>query len=781
MSQRRRSRSASRPKPPGTRRAASEPSRPAADAGPAGADPAGPVDATPDAPLFNVALFTKPAFWVVAGLLAATFWVYAPVRQHDFVTIDDPGYLTLNPHVTAGLSAAGVAWAFTTGHMANWHPITWVSHMLDAELFGMRPGAHHLVSVVIHAANTILLFALLRRMTGATGRSAVVAALFAVHPLHVESVAWLSERKDVLSTFFWLLTMWLYVGYVRQPGWMRYAGVLIVFAIGLMAKPMLVTLPLVLLLMDYWPLGRVPDLKVRPPDGAQPDLKVRPTYGTRRPAWMLIREKLPMLALVLASSVITLIVQREGGAVASLGRLPLLTRFSNAFVSYFTYLGKTFWPVDLAVFYPYDRTLTIGLGLAALAGLIGLTVVVLRAARARPYLAVGWLWYLGTLVPVIGFVQVGTQAVADRYTYVPLIGIFLLIAWGVPDLLSRLPGRRVVLAAATVALIAGCSMMARAQVRTWRDGQTLWEHALDATTGNYLAHSLLGGLLGERGRHQEALVHLREAVRLDPAYPDARLNLGISLVSLGKVEEGIAEYRAAIRLKPTMASAHLSLGLALASQQKHDEALTAFQTALALDPNLADAHRGLAMALSRQGRNADAERHYAEAVRLNPDAADAQRKLGKARFEEGKAPEAIAAYREAIRLKPGFAEAHSDLGFALMATGQPDAAAIHFGEAIRLQPDLVDPRLHFGFMLAATGRFAEALVHFTEAVRLSPESEVAHSYRGMALANLGRVDEARAEFETVLRLNPSNDGARRGLAALTGRGRGGAPDAGGRW
>jgi Flp pilus assembly protein TadD len=726
---------------------------------------------TSDAPLFNVSALTNPTLWIVAGLLAVTLFAYAPARHNGFVSVDDPGYLTNNPHVTAGLTASGVRWAFTTGHMANWHPVTWLSHMLDAELFGMRPGAHHVMNVIFHAANTLLLFAVLRRLTGAIGRSAFVAALFAVHPLHVESVAWLSERKDVLSTLFWLLTMWLYATYVARPHWVRYAVMLVVFALGLMAKPMLVTLPFVLLLMDWWPLGRVDGGRaVRP--GVAADLKVRPTYAA------LIVEKLPFFALVAASIVITLIVQRQGGAVASLSRLPVDVRISNAFVSYLTYLGKTFWPLDLAAFYPYNRSLTIGWGLLALAAIAAITFAALRASRRRPYLGVGWLWYLGTLVPVIGLVQVGTQSVADRYTYVPLIGVFIVIAWGVTDLVARLPGRRLVLAGSAAAIVLASASLARAQVVTWRDGQALWEHALAVTKGNYLAHSLLGGLLGEQGKTQDALVHLRQAVAIDRAYPDAHHNLGVVLASLGKFDEAITEYRAALRLNPRMANAQLSLGLALANTERIDEAIPAFEAALALDPTLAEAHRGLGLALARRGRAAEAERHYGEAVRLDPDAADAQRKLGKSRFAEGKVEEALARYREALTLRPDFAEAHADLGFALMASGQGDAAATHLREAIRLKPGFSEAHTHLGFLLAAGGQFAEALTHFTEAVRLTPDSEVARAYRAIALHNLGRVDEARREFQEVLRLNPANEGARRGLAAIdaragrAGRGRG---------
>jgi hypothetical protein len=355
---------------------------------------------------------------IALALVAITLAVYLPVRQFGFVNFDDPDYVSANAHIAHGLTRAAVLWAFTTGYAANWHPLTWLSHMIDVQVFGVNAGPQHLVNLLLHVLNTLLLFGLLHRMTGARGRSAFVAALFAVHPLHVESVAWIAERKDVLSTLFWMLTMWAYVAYVRRPSWARYLGVAIAFALGLMAKPMLVTLPAVLLLLDVWPLGR--------------------TGVTRllRPRRALVLEKLPLFALAAVSSVMTFLVQRRGGAVSTVDQYPWASRVANALVEYVVYLGRMCWPARLSIFYPYSQSLPGWSVAGSLVLLVALSVAVFRAGGRRPYLVVGWLWYVVTLVPVIGLIQIGTQARADRYTYVPLIGIFIMAAWGLPDLLA---------------------------------------------------------------------------------------------------------------------------------------------------------------------------------------------------------------------------------------------------------------------------------------------------------------------------------------------------------
>lgn len=569
--------------------------------------------------------------------------MYARVWQHGFVNLDDAQYVSDNPAVSGGLSARGLSWAFTTPHAGNWHPLTWLSHMLDVELYGMNAGPHHLTSLLLHVASALLLFGLLHRMTGALFRSAFVAALFALHPLHVESVAWVAERKDVLSTLFFLLTIRAYLAYVRRPRPSRYALVLVLFALGLMAKPMLVTLPFVLLLLDYWPLGRAP---------------------SRR----LVVEKLPLLALALASSVVTFLVQQQAGAVKGLDALPFDHRLANAVMAYAAYIGKMLWPVQLAAIYPYPASRSAWLVAAAAAGLIAVTVLTLRAARRHPYLPVGWLWYLGTLMPVIGLVQVGSQPMADRYTYVPLIGLFLIVAWGMPDLLARWPHRDLALGVAAGSVILGCALAARAQVRHWRNSVALWQHALEVTTENPRAHNNLGHALAREGRGREAIGYYTEAVRIKPDYAEAHNNIGYALADQGRVREAIAHYSEALRVLPDYAEAHNNLGVALAGEGNADGAIQHLSDAVRIEPGRAEAHNNLGAVLAGQGRLEDAIRHLAEAVELRPGYADARRNLAMAHYEravtlagQGRTSEAVGHLESVLKLDPSHEQASGAL------------------------------------------------------------------------------------------------------------------------
>jgi protein O-mannosyl-transferase len=553
------------------------------------------------------------AIWIGVALLAITAGVFASVRGFDFVSWDDPWYVSNNPHVAGGLTWASVAWAFTSGGEFYWHPLTWLSHMLDVSLYGMNAGGHHVTSALLHLANTLLLFALLRQMTGATWRSGLVAALFAVHPLHVESVAWVAERKDVLSTFFWMLTLAAYVWYVRRPGWRRYLAVAGAFSLGLMAKPMIVTLPVVLLLLDVWPLGRWP---AGPP-------RTGSAAGERPPGrtaiLRLVWEKVPLFALAVASSVGTFIVQQQVGAVAGLDVLPVQVRVANAVVSYGAYLYMTVVPVNLAAFYPYPP----GLPSWWLVGLtaIGLTVVVLaavRMVRTRPYLIVGVLWYLITLFPVIGVFQAGDQLMADRFTYVPLIGVFVIAAWGIAELTVWRPRLRTVIAAASGAAVIACAVGAHAQVRYWKNTESLWVRALAVTTGNHRAHAALGDWLAAQGKTDEAIGHYREAVRFAPAGPDYHYGLGLALLRLGRLDEAVRACGQAARLDTRLADARQCQGLALTRLGRFDEAAVAFAEAVRLDPRSEAAHVNLGVALGKAGRTAEAVKAFEEALRINP-------------------------------------------------------------------------------------------------------------------------------------------------------------------
>jgi Tfp pilus assembly protein PilF len=619
MSKKRRRKQPHRPPPPAAAPAVHEPVH-------APVEPAGELDL--ESVLSPV--LTNRVVWAAVALVVLNVAVFSGLRHHEFIGLDDAGYVRDNPHVISGLSWSNLAWAWTTGYAANWHPLTWMSHMLDVELFGMTAGAHHVVNLLLHIANTLLLFGVLRRMTGALWRSAFVAALFAVHPLHVESVAWIAERKDVLSTLFWLATLWAYVAYVRRPRWDRYLWVMLALALGLTAKPMLVTLPFVLLLMDVWPLARV-----------------------REGIGRLLIEKLPLFALAAASSVVTLIVQRHGGAIVALDVLPVHARIAQALVTYATYLGKTFWPAHLMVFYPYSPSFPAWWS-AALVGLLTVSALAILTARRHPYIAVGWFWYLGTLVPVIGLIQVGQQAMAERYTYVPLIGVFMMAAWGVPDLAARWPGRRWALRAAALVVTIACAAAARAQVGTWTNSETLWTHALEVMPDNYMAHNELGTIFARQGKADDALQHFEAAVHLEPNFPESHNNLGLQYVTRGKIDEAVQQYRLAVGLKPDFAEAHNNLGYVLMAMDQTDQAIA----------------------------------HYTEALRLKPDFAEAHNNLGfvLAAAKPSRVAEAIPHLLEAVRLKPNFEVAHMYLGLALAGTGKLDEAAAEFKEVLRINP-----------------------------------------------------------------------------------------------
>jgi Flp pilus assembly protein TadD len=524
--------------------------------------------------------------------------------------------------------------------------------MLDVQLFGMTAGLHHVVNVLLHVANVLLLFGVLRRMTGAFGPSAFVAALFAVHPLHVESVAWIAERKDVLSTLFFMLTLWGYVGYVQKRGAWRYAMLLACFALGLMTKPMLVTLPFVLLLLDWWPLGRAA--------GSRQAGRVVPQAGRVRlqgwAAWgPLIVEKLPLFALSAGASAVAFFTQERGGAMGTLQWLPVARRIGNALVAYAAYLGKTFWPAGLSPFYPLGDSVPPGSVAGAVLVLAVVSAVVARMARRRPHLAVGWLWYLGTLLPVIGLVQVGLQSMADRFTYVPLIGIFIAVAWGVPELTARWRPGRVALPAAAALIVLACVVTARAQVGYWRDSVALWTRATELTlhVDTYQAHMGLGATLAQQGRVDEAIGHFSEAARLKPESAEADHELGLLLAGQGRIDEALAAFTEAVRRRPSFAEAHSNLGLALARKGRTAEAMDRYAQALALDPDLPGVHNNLGVLLDEQGKVGEALPHYAEAVRLRPDFELARVNLGVALARTGRMTEAIGEFREALRINPG--------------------------------------------------------------------------------------------------------------------------------
>lgn len=555
---------------------------------------------------------------ICCALVALTLFLYWPIRSHDFVNYDDPDYVTENPIVQRGLTGEGILWAFKSGQSFNWHPITWISHMLDCELFGINPGRHHFINVIFHALNTFLLFLILRRMTSAIWKSAMVAALFAWHPLHVESVAWVCERKDVLSTFFWMLTMWTYVRYVEKPNLARYLLVIFPFAFGLMAKPMLVTLPFVLLLLDFWPLRR----KAAASSGKILKLASQPISFRK-----LVLEKAPLFILAIAASIVTFLVQRSAGAVAQTDIFPISERLGNAAVSYIRYLGKTFWPMELSVFYPYLGWQVWQI-VAAVLTLIIISVAVILLRRTKPFLAVGWFWFLGTLIPVIGLVQVGTQAMADRYTYVPLIGIFIFLIWGIASLPKKPSAVKNFGMALTVCVILiGCFFGTRAQLRHWQNSETLFSHAVEVTRSNLVARVMWGNALLKEGKLDEAKTQYEEALKVRPDFPEVYFNLGNLLVEQKQLDDAIAHYAMAIEKNPAHVNARVNLAIALGMKGNYAEAISNYEEALKIDPNDPVTLRYLAMDLMTIGKYEEAAIHLTRAIAINPNDADAQQLL----------------------------------------------------------------------------------------------------------------------------------------------------------
>jgi tetratricopeptide (TPR) repeat protein len=702
-------------------------------------------------PRFDTTGVGLAASAVLAVLVLAAFW---PVLDAGFLNYDDPLYVTRNFHVRQGLTLEGARWALTSFHAANWHPLTWISHMLDWQIHGGNPAGHHLTSLVLHLANTLLLFFLLARLTGSAGKSFAAAALFGVHPLHVQSVAWIAERKDVLSTLFWLLTTWAYVGWVRAPRLSRYATVLALFALGLAAKPMLVTLPLTLLLLDQWPLGRT--------DALDPDATGSPSRGR------LVLEKIPLLGMAAGSAILTVIAQRAGDAVQPMTSYPLLLRVSNAVVSSMSYLVKTLWPRGLAVFYPHPRYgLPVWEVVVSAILLVVLTTLAIRARRSRPYLLFGWLWYLVTLLPVIGLVQVGEQARADRYTYVPLIGIFVICAWGIPDALGafgarfpRGPGAwirdragRGGVAALTALLLAAFVLDTRGEARLWHDPISLFEHAIAVTRDNEIAHNSLGVAVAAKGRREEAIRHFVEAIRIDPGFAEAYNNIGIVLAEQGKAREAIEYYRKALQVAPGYADALSDLGVALWATGQQDEAIDAYRRALDRAPDHADAHNNLGVALEKKGRLAEAVEHYEASLRYGGDSARTHNNLGRALCDLKRYGEAIPHFEQSLRIDPAVHEVHNNLGIALMGLGRLDEAIGAYERAARLAPNYVEALSNLGTALTQQGRIRDALVRFDDAIRIQPDYGKAHYNRAVALYLAARYAEA---WESIDRARRSN-------------------------
>ncbi len=671
--------------------------------------------------------------WLLATLLAlATIVLYWPATRHDFINYDDPAYVTSNVHVQSGLTLENVRWAFSSPVDGNWHPVTMLSHLLDCQLFGTKPWGHHLTSLLLHAVNTALVFLLLRALTGAVWRSLLVAALFGWHPLRVESVAWVAERKDVLSGFFGLLSLLFYARYAQaaEAGSQRskinlrspaYWFAFLFLVLGLMSKAMLVTWPFVMLLLDYWPLHRIRNSE----------------FGIRN-FIKLVMEKIPFFVLAAAASLVTYWVQQQQGAVVTVENLPPGARLGNAAISCCRYLGKLFWPAGLAIYYPYSGYWPLAEVLLAAVLLAGISVLLCFPRRRHPFLLVGWLWFVGTLAPVIGLVQVGTQALADRYTYIPSVGLLILTVWSAHDLARRWRHRVTALSLAGAAATILCWTLTRQQLGYWQDSETLFQHALKVTRNNYIACNNLGSALDQNGQTKEAVSQFQESIRLKPNYAVAHNNLAFVLGKLGQTGGAIREFEEVVSLKPNDAEARNNLGNALGKQGRIDEAISQFQEALRLKPDYAEAHYSLGAALDQKGRIDEAISQYQEALRLKPDDAAARNNLGNDFLNQGRTDEAIRQYQEAIQFKPDDAPAHNNLGVALVREGRSDEAIRQYQEAIRRQPDYADAHNNLGVALGRQGRIDEAISQFQEALRLKPDYANAQGNLAQALAVKGK-------------------------------------------
>jgi tetratricopeptide (TPR) repeat protein len=703
-----------------------------------------------------------PAWLLAAVLVLVTLALYWPATRCDFVNYDDPDYVTENVRVQMGLTLGNMGWAFAAETANNWHPITWLSLMLDVTLFGKSAAGFHFTNLALHALNAGLLFWLLWTMTGSRWRSAGVAALFAWHPVHVESVAWVAERKDVLSGFFGLLALLFYVQFTQwakrqaaraepeaqvgppqseaashlTPARFYLSGAYwlawFCFTLGLLSKPMLVTWPFVLLLLDYWPLARFK------PGNAGP----------------LIREKIPFLALAAAASVVTFVVQQQTGAVTPMDSLPLGARCANALISYGGYLQKLFWPADLAVIYPYPDHWP--LAQVALAGTIlaGISAFACRQRRRYPFFLMGWLWYLGTLVPVIGLVQVGKQAMADRYAYIPSVGVLMIILWGAGELTRCRLCLRLGLSAAVSAALILCLVRTRQQLGYWRNSEILFRHALAVTVNNYIAHNNLGNALADQGQADAAVGEFQAAVRLKPDDAEAHNNLGMTLLDQGHPPMAISHFQNALRLNPDFAAARNNLGIALTKQGQTEAAILQFQAVIRLQPDFAGARNNFGLALLYNGQAKAAISQFQEAVRLKPDFSDARCNLGNALLQQGQNEAAVSQFQTTLRLNPNLTSAYNNLGHAFLQLGRVDEAITEFQTSLRLKPNDANIHYNLGVALVQQNRIDEAIGQFQTVIQVKPEDAPAHYNLGVAMSKQGQPDAAIRELQEAIRLKP---------------------------
>ena len=666
-------------------------------------------------------------------LVLVTLVVYLQVGTFEFINYDTDLYVYDNRQVKAGFTKTSIAWAFTTFHAYNWHPLTWLTHMVDVQLFGMDSGRHHLTNVFIHIMNTLLLFGILRRMTGDLWQSSLVAALFAIHPLHIQSVAWVAERKDVLSTFFGFLAVGSYLQYVRgrRLGW--YMPVLISFVLSLMCKPMLVTLPFVLLLLDYWPLKRLHFQMHR--EGSSASLQM-PTKV------YLVVEKIPLFIFSTVSCIITFYAQRAGGSIASTDLFPLHIRVINALNSYIGYIGKMFWPSKLSIIYPYNKIFLSWQIWASCLLMVSISLLAIKYYKSRPWFLVGWLWYLGTLVPVIGLVQVGSQALADRYTYVPLIGLFIIIAWGLHELSQRWRYKELCFVIILLAISGTLMVVSRQQVRYWKNGVTLFKHAINVTENNSYAQNILGhGLLME-GKIIDAIKHLKRSSEANPRYSKVHNNLGVALAQQGDTEGAINCFQNALQINPNYADAHNNLGVALRGKGQTALAANHFSAAIRLSPAYAEAYNNLGILLLNQGKYKTASTYFKKALEENPDFIRARENLKRVSTDIEEFQKDITILQLERKKQPRNAQICLDLGNLYKQHGDLSAAAKQYQNALSLQPDLLPALKNLAIIQAARGKYDNAIELFEDIIVRKSESVEPYYYIAAIYSRQGKINQS---------------------------------------
>jgi tetratricopeptide (TPR) repeat protein len=728
-------------------------------------------------------------------LTLAVIIVFGQIRHHEFVNFDDPDYITENLYVRDGWSLDGVKWAFTTRLHKHWHPVTWLSHMTDVEVFGVNPRGHHLVSLLIHLLNTLLLFWVLRRMTDKIWQSAFVAALFALHPLHVEPVAWVADRKDLLCALAWILAMWAYVGYAARPAIGRYLIVMVLFVVGLMAKPMMVTLPVVLILLDYWPLSRLKISPVDPPT-------ISPVSGQVSIERAVV-EKAGFFIFILISALVTIYAMQGIGGIDIYGSWTSGKKVAVSLVSYVVYLHKALWPSGLAVSYPVVSDVPMWQALGAALLLAAVTAAVVRWGRRCPYLPVGWFWYLITLLPVIGLVQFGPSRMADRYTYLPLIGIFIMVAWGVVDLVVRVSSRKKLLVVMAAGTIAACMIASIAQTAHWKDSYTLFSHSVKVAPQNSWVQHNYGAAAMERGRWDEAMQAFEEVLRLDPRDTAARNQLGILLSKKGRPEEALAVFRKALELDPRDAEIAYNMGLCLLQLGKKAEAREQFEHSLRISPNNEGGQNMLGVLLTEEQEYEEARSHFREAIRIAPHRPAGEYNMGLSYLQEGNIEAAKTHFSRALEIDPNHSKAHLYLGKLLVREKDLDGALAHFNEVLRLNPEDAEAQHAVGTILYDKGQMETAKRYLTRAVDLNPDNAEAKRllvqidagktagnasaaepgktvvatpddpqgfYQvGMLLLRNGRMEEAREAFENLLRDDPRHTGANYHLGVIAAR------------